>query len=285
MAKSQNLSLNPTKISGICGRLMCCLKYEQECYDIMHKQMPTVGTECVTVDGSGVVIENNVITERTKVKVTLADGTLDVRSYPFNELNYVNKNGVRCCGCDECGGCCCGNAEGDGMPQQAASKPDSSDEAEKEAEFIAEPKYDRADIYSDDEFHSDETEKGDGELPAAKPEKHVKFSKPSNFQKTAKSAQNGNRVQKHSQGGDSGRKFNKKQNKRQWTPRSKSSEMLEHEDEFDGVEKGDRPDRPGGGFKKQQKPAKFKKKPRYYDRRADKRAKAPAGDAESSGTN
>ena len=113
---------------------MCCLKYEQECYDIMHKQMPTVGTECVTVDGSGVVIENNVITERTKVKVTLADGTLDVRSYPFNELNYVNKNGVRCCGCDECGGSCCGNAEGDGMQQQAASKPDSSDEAEKEAE-------------------------------------------------------------------------------------------------------------------------------------------------------
>ena len=128
-------------------------------------------------------------------------------------------------------------------------------------------------------------EKGDGELPAAKPAKHVKFSKPSNFQKTAKSAQNGNRVQKHSQGGDSGRKFNKKQNKRQWTPRSKSSEMLEHEDEFDGVEKGDRPDRPGGGFKKQQKPAKFKKKPRYYDRRADKRAKAPAGDAESSNPN
>ena len=156
--------------------------------------MPTVGIECVTVDGSGVVIENNVITERTKVKVTLADGTLDVRSYPFNELNYVNKNGVRCCGCDECGGSCCGNADDDGMPQQAASKPDSSDEAEKEAEFIDEPKYDRADIYSDDEFHSDETEKGDGELPAAKPAKHVKFSKPSNFQKTAKSAQNGNRA-------------------------------------------------------------------------------------------
>lgn len=285
MAKSQNLSLNPTKISGICGRLMCCLKYEQECYDIMHKQMPTVGTECVTVDGSGVVIENNVITERTKVKVTLADGTLDVRSYPFNELNYVNKNGVRCCGCDECGGSCCGKAEGDEMPQQAASKPDSANESEKEAELIDEPKYDRADIYSDDEVHFDETEKGDGELPAAKPAKHVKFSKPSNFQKTAKSAQNGNRVQKHSQGGDSGRKFNKKQNKRQWTPRSKSSEMLEHEDEFDGVEKGDRPDRPGGGFKKQQKPAKFKKKPRYYDRRADKRGKAPAGDAETSGTN
>lgn len=135
------------------------------------------------------------------------------------------------------------------MPQQAASKPDSSDETEKEAEFIDEPKYDRADIYSDDEFHSDETEKGDGELPAAKPAKHVKFSKPSNFQKTAKSAQNGNRVQKHSQGGDSGRKFNKKQNKRQWTPRSKSSEMFEHEDEFDGVEKGTDPTDPAADLK------------------------------------
>ena len=98
--------------------------------------MPTVGIECVTVDGSGVVIENNVITERTKVKVTLADGTLDVRSYPFNELNYVNKNGVRCCGCDECGGSCCGNADDDGMPQQAASKPDSSDEAEKKQSLL-----------------------------------------------------------------------------------------------------------------------------------------------------
>ncbi|HAY19526.1 MAG TPA: hypothetical protein DCY17_01610, partial [Clostridiales bacterium] len=283
--KSQNLSLNPTKISGICGRLMCCLKYEQECYDIMHKQMPTVGTECVTVDGSGVVIENNVITEMTKVKVTLADGTLDVRSYPFNELNYVNKNGVRCCGCDECGGSCCGNVEGDEMPQQAASKPDSADESEKEAELIDEPKYDRSDIYADDAFPSDETEKDDGEQPAAKRAKYVKPAQPSNSPKSAKPAQKGNRMQKRPQGGDNGRKFNKKQNKKQWTPRPNSSEVPEHEDEFDGVERGDRPDRPGGGFKKQQKPAKFKKKTKYYDRRADKRAKAPAGDAETSGTN
>ncbi len=276
MAKSQNLSLNPTKISGICGRLMCCLKYEQECYDIMHKQMPTVGTECITVDGSGLVIENNVITEMTKVKVTLADGTLDVRSYPFNELNYVNKNGVRCCGCAECGGSCCGNADEDGMPQRAASNPDFADEAEEEAEFIDEPKYDRADIYAADAFSPDETEMGNGELPAAKPAKYVKPCKPSNLQKSAKPVQKVDRVQKSSKEGDSGRKFNKKQNKKLWTPRPDSFEMLEHEDEFDGVERGDRPDRPGGGFKKQQKPAKFKKKTKYCDWRADKRAKVPA---------
>lgn len=86
MAKEQNLSLSPTKISGICGRLMCCLKYEQDCYESMRRQMPRVGREIVTPDGAGTVLENNVITERTRVRVTLADGTYDVREYPFREL-------------------------------------------------------------------------------------------------------------------------------------------------------------------------------------------------------
>lgn len=86
MAKEQNLSLSPTKISGICGRLMCCLKYEQDAYESMRKQMPRPGREVYTPDGSGTVLENNVITERTRVKVVLDDGTFDVREYPFREL-------------------------------------------------------------------------------------------------------------------------------------------------------------------------------------------------------
>ncbi|HWQ57879.1 MAG TPA: stage 0 sporulation family protein [Clostridia bacterium] len=86
MAKEQNLSLSPTKISGICGRLMCCLKYEQDCYETMRKQMPRVSRDIMTPDGMGTVLENNVITERTRVRVTLADGTFDVREYPFREL-------------------------------------------------------------------------------------------------------------------------------------------------------------------------------------------------------
>lgn len=86
MAKEQNLSLSPTKISGICGRLMCCLKYEQDCYESMRRQMPKVGKDVQTPDGFGSVVENNVITERTKVRVTLADGTYDMRDYPFREL-------------------------------------------------------------------------------------------------------------------------------------------------------------------------------------------------------
>lgn len=90
MAKEQSLSLSPTKKSGICGRLMCCLKYEQDCYESMRKQMPRPGRDVRTPDGDGTVLENNVITEKTRVRVTLADGTFDVRDYPFRELTPLN---------------------------------------------------------------------------------------------------------------------------------------------------------------------------------------------------
>lgn len=90
MAKEQSLSLSPTKISGICGRLMCCLKYEQDSYESMRKQMPRPGRDVRTPDGDGTVLENNVITEKTRVRVTLADGTFDVRDYPFRELTPLN---------------------------------------------------------------------------------------------------------------------------------------------------------------------------------------------------
>ena len=92
MAKCQNLSLSPTKISGICGRLMCCLKYEQDCYETMQRKMPAVGSECTTPDGVGIVLENNVISETTRVKVTLSDGTYDIKTYPFVNLKYKTKN-------------------------------------------------------------------------------------------------------------------------------------------------------------------------------------------------
>lgn len=89
MAKEQNLSLSPTKISGICGRLMCCLKYEQDCYESMRKLMPKVGKEVTTPEGlTGTAVENNVLTEKTKVKLMLPDGTIDIREYPFRELNF-----------------------------------------------------------------------------------------------------------------------------------------------------------------------------------------------------
>lgn len=68
MAKEQSLSLNPTKISGTCGRLMCCLKYEQDCYEELLKVTPKVGALVKTPDGNGVVEDVNLLTGKLRVK-------------------------------------------------------------------------------------------------------------------------------------------------------------------------------------------------------------------------
>ena len=86
MAKEQNLSLNPTKISGQCGRLMCCLKYEQSFYEATLKKLPRVGREILTPDGPGTIAEINVLKETVKVRVRLKDGSYDVRFYPIDEV-------------------------------------------------------------------------------------------------------------------------------------------------------------------------------------------------------
>ena len=69
MAKEQGLSLNPVKISGTCGRLMCCLKYEQNAYEHLLKITPKQGAIVETAEGKGVVIENNLLTGRLKVRL------------------------------------------------------------------------------------------------------------------------------------------------------------------------------------------------------------------------
>lgn len=69
MAKEQSLSLNPTKISGTCGRLMCCLKYEQDCYEDLLKITPKVGAYVETAEGKGTVEDANILTGVLKVKL------------------------------------------------------------------------------------------------------------------------------------------------------------------------------------------------------------------------
>ena len=69
MAKEQGLSLNPVKISGACGRLMCCLKYEQEAYQDLLKNTPKVGALVSTPDGKGVVIEQNLLTRKLTIRL------------------------------------------------------------------------------------------------------------------------------------------------------------------------------------------------------------------------
>ena len=87
MAKEQNLSLNPSKISGQCGRLMCCLKFEQDTYEQTLKRVPRVGKDIVTPDGVGVITEINAIKERVKVRIrTGEEDSFEVREYSMDDV-------------------------------------------------------------------------------------------------------------------------------------------------------------------------------------------------------
>lgn len=90
MAKEQSLSLNPTKISGLCGRLMCCLKYEQENYETARKRMPRIGREIMTPDGYGTVVGINVLCETVKVRVQQGDA-YEVKEFKADECTRVEQ--------------------------------------------------------------------------------------------------------------------------------------------------------------------------------------------------
>lgn len=87
MAKDQNLSLNPTKISGACGRLMCCLKYENDYYEEARAQLPDVGEAIKTPEGNGKVIGLNILDISMQVKV---DGLEQPLEYKMEELETLN---------------------------------------------------------------------------------------------------------------------------------------------------------------------------------------------------
>lgn len=91
MAKEQNLSLNPTKISGVCGRLMCCLKNEQETYEYLNAQLPNVGDFVKTPEGiKGQVKSVSVLRQLVKVVIEQND-TKEEREYPVKELQFKAK--------------------------------------------------------------------------------------------------------------------------------------------------------------------------------------------------
>lgn len=89
MAKEQNLSLNPTKISGVCGRLMCCLKNEQDTYEYLNSKLPNVGDEVKTNTGvKGVVHEVSVLRQRVKLVVTDEKGEKELVDYKVDDLIF-----------------------------------------------------------------------------------------------------------------------------------------------------------------------------------------------------
>lgn len=91
MAKEQSLSLNPTKISGLCGRLMCCLKYEQDVYEEILARMPNLGTIVKTESGIGTVVETYTLIEKVKVRVKLEDKSEDLITFHLSEVEDTGK--------------------------------------------------------------------------------------------------------------------------------------------------------------------------------------------------
>ncbi len=91
MAKEQSLSLNPTKISGVCGRLMCCLKNEEDVYEELNRKMPGVGDFCTAKDGlSGEVSSVNILRQTVKILVDV-DDEKEVHEYKLEELESIKK--------------------------------------------------------------------------------------------------------------------------------------------------------------------------------------------------
>ena len=98
MAKDQNLSLNPTKISGICGRLFCCLNYEHQTYEDMLAILPNIGSIVKTSDGKGKVLDVYVLTEELKVQVDSNNEIPVIKRYKLRDvevLKYARRNNDR----------------------------------------------------------------------------------------------------------------------------------------------------------------------------------------------
>lgn len=110
MAKDQDLSLNPSKISGICGRLFCCLKYEHNTYSKILEKMPSVGMEVVTPEGKGKVTYTNTLAEKVKVEINKGKKS-ESHVYELHEISFVKEP-------KKCGGCCKKNEQNEKIDAQ-----------------------------------------------------------------------------------------------------------------------------------------------------------------------
>ena len=124
MAKEQNLSLNPTKISGQCGRLMCCLKYEQDFYEETLKKLPRIGKDIMTPDGIGSVTEISAIREKVKVRISNGDD-FEIREYSIEDVRRLQP-GER-------------SARADKPEPESEPEPEAAPEPEEAEESAADP--------------------------------------------------------------------------------------------------------------------------------------------------
>ena len=144
MAKEQNLSLNPSKISGVCGRLMCCLKNEQETYEYLNSQLPSIGETVTTDDGFRGDVQNvNVLRQLVKVLVQVDRDEKELREYKVEQLQFrgKKKKAQPVTGCDGCGEGCggCGSACGTGQATGGEETEAKAAAGEETAVSAAEP--------------------------------------------------------------------------------------------------------------------------------------------------
>ncbi|WP_206458773.1 PSP1 domain-containing protein [Anaerovorax sp. IOR16] len=95
MAKVQNLSLNPTKISGICGRLMCCLKFENDVYNELKRGMPDIGERIKTEDGMALVVDCNILENKIKTRLILEEKSGDKPEKLSTDFYFYKKEKIR----------------------------------------------------------------------------------------------------------------------------------------------------------------------------------------------
>ncbi|NLX82591.1 MAG: stage 0 sporulation family protein [Clostridiales bacterium] len=128
MAKEQSLSLNPTKISGVCGRLMCCLKYEQEQYEKSRKRLPRIGKDVITPQGRGTVTQVNALLETVTVRITNGEVT-DLHSFTADQVQRIGQPTQR--------------SQGKAKQDVAIELPDVS---EQDEEFLGTPDFPDIDL-------------------------------------------------------------------------------------------------------------------------------------------
>ena len=177
MAKEQNLSLNPTKISGLCDRLMCCLKYEQDQYEATRKRMPRVGREIITPDGVGTINAINVLEETVRVRIAVGD-SFELREYPIDDCQRPEQQNAPA-----------GERVDKGEHREKAEKPEKTDKVDKPERGERREKPDKG----------EKQDKGDRQERAPKPKRQDRPERGEKPGKPEQAAQQGDRARKPNQ--------------------------------------------------------------------------------------
>ena len=191
MAKEQNLSLNPTKISGLCDRLMCCLKYEQDQYEATRKRMPRVGREIITPDGVGTINAINVLEETVRVRIAVGD-SFELRQYPIDD---------------------CQRPEAQSAPQHdRADKAEKKERAEK-SEKSEKPEKDERQEKAERREKPDRPRKEGDRPKRERGEKPEKLEKSEKSEKGDKAERQEKAERREKRGGEKRRQENRQDNK------------------------------------------------------------------------